>query len=266
MRVGVRILGLAVGAIVALLPTGSAEAASFFKARSGDASIEVHVVHRRITFLELRAQITCTGSQREAIIFSSAAAIDSQGRFRVVDEYAKTEAYRGVLSGTILGGVLQGEYESGDSLQGTSPPEGSPVPITVSRVEGLRFYEQRRAPHIYMWVGKGQVRGLILRVSERCGRPANWYENPFSDPFTTGLKPEATIRVNPSTHRFTYREVMRYPDTSDIWTVTGRVERRRVRGFVSHVRDDRVGREADWVHCQTGNRSSPKVRFEALRG
>jgi hypothetical protein len=198
-----RIVALSAVLTAAVLPTASAQAASFFKSDSGGTSIEVHVVDGKITFLTVAVPITCDGDHGPtfypAIGGRKRIPLDPlTGAFSYVDgnRSKQGETNRAVFRGTIFNGELRATYEyaygnvvtgatcwSGDSFRGSpDQPEGSPVQINVSRQKGLRFYDysdyvdfcwsgainpgcQRR---IYVWVGGGKVYGLRVTWPETC--------------------------------------------------------------------------------------------------
>ena len=298
MRSVIRIVALAAVVAASLLPATAAQAASYFKSESGGVEIELHVVDRKIAYLRLEAPVTCDPeiqitTATVAYVLGQPIPIGRNGGFFYSDTYEgdRGGGYRARFHGTILNGVIDAEYEyalwdgssgycwSGDTLaeQGTpgNPPTGSPVPLSVHRKEGLRFYSQDpigklgpdgwvawdQKPHIYMWIGGGKVYGLTAHTGETCwnsdpqpGSPSVWRT------YQAWLRPTRPLAVDPKTNRFRYRKVNAYPGFRTAWRLGGLVDRQLVRGSVG------FNERGAPLHCQTGGRNGPAVRYGARRG
>lgn len=291
-----RILVLAL-ATSAMLPTGPARAASFFKRDAGGTSIEVHVDERKIVYLHLVVPITCDGRTSETEIADTRVPIrlDRQtGAFSFVDLYSKSGEYsRGSLKGTIFGGRINGTYEyssssgsghfcwSGEARRGSpQAPEGSPVRLSLSRQKGVRFFKaslrSRRdllttyladsfAPRIYMWIGGGKVYGLTAILPMTCVNREPGYPTGRAR-YQVVLAPNRVIRVDPRTHEMRLRHLRRYPAGKEVARLRALVGPRLVRGQVSYTSDyTYAGGTGATQHCRTGGRSGPEVDFAARR-
>jgi len=279
-------------ATVALAPS-TAQGASFFQKKTDKTSVEVHLDSGRIIYLHLDAPVHCTdgGFVEEIADTRTPIRVRRTGAFAFVDQFRNGSEYgKAVVKGVIRHGRLDGEYRfvhvlggdacwSGEQIEGSAEsPEGSAVPLSVSRHKGLRFYKDSGrvgrsastyfpnsfSPAVYMWIGGGKVYGLTAILPETCVTHQSGYP-PSTNHFDLVLARTHPVRVNARTHEIHVREVDRTGtgrNDREIWNLSADVSRDAVAGDLSHTYDYRyVG--GDTLHCQTGGKSGPVVEFDA---
>jgi len=185
-----RISVLLAALFAVVLAPSAAQGASFFQEKTDNkTSVEVHLDSGRIIYLHLDAPVHCTdgGFVEEIADTRTPIRVRRTGAFAFVDQFRNGSEYgKAVVKGVIRNGRLDGEYRfvhvlgndacwSGERIEGSAAsPEGSAVPLSVSRHKGLRFYKDslRRvgrsattyfpnsfSPVVYMWIGEGRPTG-----------------------------------------------------------------------------------------------------------